>query len=169
MAKKEKRRDDAHLKILKKSLRVLIKILPQAIREFKGSPSGRTAYPITNIIGEIRNLIAQIESSVNQETITEAVSQAVAWSLRGAMSKMITSIVSTKKSLPLKVDDTDSRREIGLYLDNVLKEFEAIMAETIPDVENRVHLAVQKELKTPARGLKKRTKRTPKKKRGRNV
>jgi hypothetical protein len=168
MAKKSKRQEDAHLKILKKSLRVLIKILPQAIKEFKSKPSGRTAYPITNIIGEIRNLIGQIESSVNQDTMTTAVSQAVAVALRGAMSRMITSIVSTKKSLPLKVEDVDNRREIGLYLDNVLKEFEAIMAETIPDIENRVHLAIQNELKTPVRPPKKRPRRKIKK-RGRNA
>lgn len=168
MAKKEKRQGDIHLKILKKTLRVLIKILPQAIREFKGKPSGRTAYPITNIISEIRGLIGQIESSVNQDTMTTAVSQAVAMSLRGAMSQMITSIVSTKKSLPLKVDDTDSRREIGLYLDNVLKEFEAIMAETIPDIENKVHVAIQSVLKTSIKPLRKRPRRKSKK-RGRDA
>ena len=168
MTKKSKRQGDAHLKILKKSLKVLIKILPQAIKEFKAKPSGRTAYPITNIIGEIRNLIGQIESSVNQDTMTTAVSQAVAQALRGAMSKMITSIVSTKKSLPLKVEDIDSRRDIGLYLDNVLKEFEAIMAETIPDIENRVHAAIQNELSTPIKPPKKRPRRKIKK-RGRNA
>jgi len=156
-----------HIKILKKSLRVLIKLLPKAIKEFRKKPSGRTAYPITNIISEIRNLIAQIESSVDQAAIVAAVSQAVAVSLRGAISQMATHIISTKKALPLKIKDTASRRAVTLSLDQVLKEFERIMSDIIPDIENRVYTSVQKELKNPTRGSTKSGKSKKKKKRER--
>ena len=138
---------DPHKRILRISLRALIKLLPLAVREFKKSPSGRTAYPITNMIAEIRNLIAHIENTIEPNQISNMVSHSVASSLRRALSKMVSHVISAKKSLPMKIENTANRRNVELMLDGVLKEFEAVMEDTILDIEERVEDSISTILK----------------------
>jgi len=157
-----KRSKDPHKRILKLSLKTLVKcLLPVAVREFKKNPNSRTVYATTNIIAEVRNLINQIESSIDASSISIAVSQSVSSSLRRALSRMMSHIVSAKKSLPLKIENTANRRSTELILDRILKSFEIVMGDTILDIEERVASSVQQVLRdskgvsTSKRGFKK--------------
>lgn len=151
-----------HGEILKHSLRLLIEdLLPLAVESYSKSPKQGAAYAVTNIISEIRGTIQQLEAAVDTDKILMAISREIAMSLRMSITRMAGHITLLKEGLPLKVKDSGLRRDMTLLIEDILKEYEANMAEVITDVELRISKAVNEVVNGPStyKRPKKRKKR----------
>lgn len=144
---KRTRKSD-HPKILKESLSTLVnELLPLAIEDYKDSRSQSKAYIVTNMLSEVRSVITQIETSIDEDKIILEVSKAVTLSLRSSITRMMNQVVMAKKVLPMKIKDTSARRNFEIILDKITKDYEQNVVETISKIEERTTHAVKELLK----------------------
>lgn len=146
--RKRKKFGGTNNEILGQSLNLLIQdLLPLAIQNYLADSRQSNAYSVTNIISEIRQVISQLESSIDSSSIIDNVNTAISASLRILITSVTNYIVITKQSLPLKIDDTGTQKEINIILDSTLKEFQKIISDTVHDIDKRVSEAVNGAVK----------------------
>jgi hypothetical protein len=134
---------DLHARILRIALKTLVgELLPKAVKEFKSKPTGRTTYPVTNIVSEIRGVISQIESIINAEEISETLSYLIAVSVKRAISNILNNIEVAKKSSLIEIKDTSLKREVGVLLDTLKKEQEKTLIEMIEDINIKINSSI---------------------------
>lgn len=151
-----------HHKILKHSLQLLIdNLLPLAVRSYSNDPKQGSAYAVTKIISEIRETIQQLEAAIDGDKILDAVSREIATILRMSIVRMASHITLIKEGLPLKVKDSATRREIGLLLEDILKEYESNMTEVVSNIELRVANTVKEIIKGSPKVRRKTKKKKP--------
>jgi hypothetical protein len=137
-----------HIAILRHSLTLLIEeLLPVAVRKYQTDPGQGATYSVTNIIAEIRGVISQIETSVDTDSILIEVNKAVATAIRISINRMANHLVILKESLPVKIQDSATRRNMAIILDGILKEYEVVMMGVVSEVEARVAVAVKDVVK----------------------
>lgn len=156
----KKRFKGNHHEILKHSLNLLIEdLLPLAVEEYSDNPKQGAAYAVTNIISEIRGTIQQLDAAVDAEKIRAAIINEVALALKMSITRMAGHVTLLKDGLPLKVRDSAIRRDMGLLLDDILKEYEANMTEVITNIEIRIANAIGGVIKGPKTQRRVRKKR----------
>lgn len=135
---------DVHAKILRTTLKALVtELLPTAILAYRDDPKGPTAYPVTNIVAEVRSTIAQIESTINVDEITLAVSEAVALALKNLVNDVVSQLLGTRRSIPTKIYNSAAGKEMELIINKVIKDFEKSMAEAVEVINNRIYSSVR--------------------------
>lgn len=137
-----------HNKILKDSLVDLVQdLLPLAIADYKDNHTQGKAYVITNMISEIRGVIAQIESSIDADKLVVTVSSVIAIQLRASINRELNAILMFKNSIDQKINNSAHRRTIELLLNSLQKDYEQNIIATISNIERDMAEAIKTVLK----------------------